>query len=144
MKEKIKRIGLVLSAVLMLSIATLGTLGTTSVSYAAPKGSEACAGAQFASGDVNCATDDSGITVSKVVGWVGTVTQWLLYAVGAVCVIFIIIGGIKYATSGGDSEKVKKAKDTLLYALIGLAIAILAGFIVSLVVNALTEVRTTT
>jgi hypothetical protein len=52
-------------------------------------------------------------------------------------VIFIIIGGIRYATSGGDSDKVKKAKDTLLYALIGLGISLLANVIVSLVTNML-------
>jgi hypothetical protein len=133
MKEKIKRIGLVLSAMLLLSFATLGTLSGASVSAASR--ADVCTGAKGAMDDVNC--EESGVTVAKVFEWVGTVTTWLLWAVGAVCVVFIVIGGIKYATSGGDSEKVKKAKDTLLYAVIGLAVALLAGVIVSLVVNGL-------
>lgn len=136
MKEKIKRIGLALSAVMVLSFATLSVLSGPSVSAAGadPK-KKVCEGAGDAIAIKDC---EGGTSVDLVWGWVGTITGWLLTAVGAICVIFIIIGGIKYATSGGDSEKVKKAKDTLLYALIGLAIAILAGVIVSLVTGNLT------
>ena len=58
---------------------------------------------------------------------------------GLVAVIFIIIGGINYMTSAGDPNKVKKAKDTILYAVIGLVICVLAFAIVNFVItNALT------
>lgn len=50
---------------------------------------------------------------------------------GLVAVVFIIIGGINYMTSAGDPGKVKKAKDTILYALIGLIICALAFAIVN-------------
>lgn len=53
---------------------------------------------------------------------------------GIVAVIFIVIGGINYVTSTGDSSKVKKAKDTILYALIGLVICALAFAIVNWVI----------
>ena len=55
-------------------------------------------------------------------------------ALGIVAVIVIIIGGIGYMTSNGDASKVKKAKDTILYGVIGLAIAALAFAIVNFVI----------
>ena len=48
-----------------------------------------------------------------------------------VCVVVVIIGGVSYMTSGGDSGKVKKAKDTILYGVIGLVICALAFAIVN-------------
>ncbi|MBR2754076.1 hypothetical protein IKD82_02880 [Candidatus Saccharibacteria bacterium] len=54
---------------------------------------------------------------------------------GLVAVIFIIIGGIQYITSEGDAAKTKKAKDTILYAFIGLIICALAFVIVNWVIR---------
>lgn len=51
-----------------------------------------------------------------------------------VAVVFVIIGGVQYMTSTGDSGKTKKAKDTILYALIGLAVCALAFVIVNFVI----------
>lgn len=53
--------------------------------------------------------------------------------VGIVAVIMIIIGGFRYITSGGDSGKVNSAKDTILYAIIGLVVVALAQFLVRFV-----------
>ncbi len=50
---------------------------------------------------------------------------------GLVAVIFVVIGGINYMTSGGDSGKIQKAKNTILYALIGILICALAFAIVN-------------
>jgi hypothetical protein len=55
--------------------------------------------------------------------------------VGVIAVIMIIVGGLKYITSSGDSSNVNSAKNTLLYALIGLAIVALAQVIVRFVLN---------
>ncbi len=55
---------------------------------------------------------------------------------GIVCAVIIVIGGISYVTSAGDSQKIAKAKNTITYAAIGLAITLLAAAIVNLVVNA--------
>lgn len=65
------------------------------------------------------------------------VTNTILYIVGIVAVIMLIIGGIRYVISGGDSKKVTDAKNTILYAIIGLVIAFLAFAIVNFVVSAL-------
>ena len=60
-----------------------------------------------------------------------------LFAVGALSVIMLIWGGIRYTTSAGDSNKVTAAKNTVLYAIVGLVIAILAYAIVNMVINRL-------
>ncbi len=65
------------------------------------------------------------------------VTNTILYIVGIIAVIMLIIGGIKYVVSGGDSKKVTDAKNTVLYAIIGLVIAFLAFAIVNFVISAL-------
>ena len=55
--------------------------------------------------------------------------------VGIVAVIMIIYGGFRYITSGGDSGGVGSAKNTLIYAIVGLIIVALAQFIVHFVLN---------
>lgn len=55
--------------------------------------------------------------------------------VGVIAVIMIIVGGLKYITSGGDSSKVGAAKNTLIYAIIGLVIVALAQVIVHFVLQ---------
>ncbi|MGO3702332.1 MAG: Mbov_0395 family pilin-like conjugal transfer protein [Candidatus Saccharimonadales bacterium] len=64
------------------------------------------------------------------------VTNALLFFLGAVAVIVIITGGLMYITAAGDAGKVKNAKNTILYAVVGLVVALLAWGIVSFVVNA--------
>lgn len=64
------------------------------------------------------------------------VTQVLIYLVGAVSVIMIIVGGLRYATSNGQTQNIEAAKNTVLYAVIGLIIAIVAQAIVLFVANA--------
>ena len=65
------------------------------------------------------------------------VTNTILYIVGIIAVIMLIVGGIKYVVSGGDSKKVTDAKNTVLYAIIGLVISFLAFAIINFVVAAL-------
>ena len=62
------------------------------------------------------------------------ILQGVIGILGAVAVVIIIIGGIGYMTSSGDAGKVKKAKDTILYGLIGLIICVLAFAIVHFVI----------
>ena len=66
-----------------------------------------------------------------------TITNTVLYIVGVIAVIMLIIGGIKYVISGGDAKKVTDAKNTVLYAIIGLIIAFLAFAIVNFVITSL-------
>lgn len=68
-------------------------------------------------------------------GVIDKITSTTLYILGFLAVIMLIIGGVKYATSAGDAKAVTDAKNTILYALIGLVIAILSYSIVKFVVG---------
>jgi hypothetical protein len=70
-----------------------------------------------------------------VQGPVQTVISTLLIAIGIIAVIMIIIGGIRYTLSNGDASQIKSAKDTVLYSVIGLIVAMLAYAIVNFVVR---------
>lgn len=59
--------------------------------------------------------------------------------VGIIAVIMIIIGGFQYIVSGGDSGKVSNAKNTILYALIGLVIVAFAQFVVKFILGRITQ-----
>lgn len=63
-------------------------------------------------------------------GTLNKVVTALCIVAGAVSVIFIIVGGIKYIFSGGDSAAVASAKNTVIYALIGLLVAVFAQEII--------------
>lgn len=54
---------------------------------------------------------------------------------GLVAVIAIIVGGVSYMTASGDQSKIKKAKDTILYAVIGLVVVLLSYAIVNWVIG---------
>lgn len=66
------------------------------------------------------------------------IVNTMLYILGAISVIMIIVAGIRYTTSNGDTSAVTSAKNTLFYAIIGLVVAILAYAIVNFVVTAFT------
>ncbi len=70
-------------------------------------------------------------------GVVSRVTSILLFIVGIVAVVMIVVGGFRYIISGGDASQVQAAKNTILYALVGIIIAILAYAIVNFVVGIL-------
>lgn len=103
--------------------------------------------AMLASGNVSALTLQEGAEAARCdgcpadlfgdTGVFKQVTNTILYIVGIIAVIMLIIGGIRYVTSGGDSKKVTDAKNTVLYAIIGLVIAFLAFAIVNFVISAL-------
>jgi len=77
----------------------------------------------------NCQNDNS---LNRLVRTTISILSWL---VGVASVIVIILSGYKYITSAGDAAKVKSAKGTLIYAMVGLAIAALGQFIVYFVLT---------
>lgn len=68
-------------------------------------------------------------------GMFATVTNVLLFIVGAISVIMIIIGGLRYVLSGGDSANVTAAKNTILYAIVGIIVSLLAFAVVNFVIG---------
>ncbi len=86
-------------------------------------------GASSARG-VNQATDLFGNS-----GIFTTITNVMLFIVGAISVIMIVIGGLRYVISGGNSANVTTAKNTILYAIVGLIISIMAYAIINFVIS---------
>ena len=57
--------------------------------------------------------------------------NYALFFIGALALIFVIYGGVLFVTSGGDADKTTKARNTLLYAVIGVVVVVLAYAIVN-------------
>ncbi len=66
-----------------------------------------------------------------------TVANTLIFLVGAIAVLFLIIGGLRYVVSNGEAKNVEAAKNTILYAIIGIVVAILAYAAVKFVITSL-------
>ena len=93
----------------------------------------ACDGVeQSVSGTGKCDTSASNSTINSKLS---TVIKIISLVVGVAAVIMIIVGGFKYITSAGDPAKVSSAKDTILYAIIGLIIVAMAQMIVRFVLK---------
>ncbi len=72
-----------------------------------------------------------------VSGIVNTITKfggWLLLIAGALAVVMVVIGGLRYMTSMGNSQQAEAAKKTITYAIIGLIVIVLSAFIVRLTI----------
>ncbi len=68
-----------------------------------------------------------------------TVANTLVFLVGAVSVIFLIIGGLRYVISQGEKSNVEQAKNTILYAVIGIVVAVISFALVQFVISALAK-----
>jgi ABC-type Fe3+ transport system permease subunit len=66
---------------------------------------------------------------------IAIIVNILLFLLGAIAVVMIVIGGIRYATSNGEQSAITSAKNTILYAVIGLIVAIMAYAIVNFVLD---------
>ncbi len=140
MITKIKRFIFITATTLMVAVPGVLPLG---IAAAAPNcnatGSNIAAGA---TGALTTTTNPTSITCGGTdtsTGSVGTIANNIVtifsYIVGAVSIIMIIYGGFRYVTSGGDQNAVGSAKNTLIYAIVGLVIVALAQLIVHFVLN---------
>ena len=75
-----------------------------------------------------------GDTNLQLTNMVTSIINGIIGVLGFVCVVVMIVGGVNYMISAGDSGKVTKAKNTILYGLIGLVICVLAFAIVNFVI----------
>ena len=85
-----------------------------------------------------CAASSSDAT-DQINRIVKTIINLLSAVVGIVAVIMIIVGGFRYITSGGNDASVTSAKNTILYAIIGLVVVALAQVIVRFTLSKLTN-----
>jgi len=87
--------------------------------------------------DTSDAIKDAGVTeewgMVCLLNTIYTVTNWIFYIMTLVAVLMIVFGGFTYITAAGDPAKAGKGKSILTYAIIGLAIALVAKLIPSLV-----------
>lgn len=118
--------------IVSLAIAAVPLAMPVAVHAQADIDSNLCAGANLQVGNTNCDEGDPESTVNDIIA---TVINIFSIVVGVVSVIMIIIGGLKYITSGGDSGNVSGAKNTILYAIVGLVVVALAQIIVRFVLT---------
>lgn len=125
MKRIYKRAAILAAAIAVL---TFSALPLSAVNAQTKR--DVCAGVAAAGGTCNEA--GSGTTVNKIIGLAVDILSTL---VGVVAVVMIIVGGFKYITSSGDSSNVQSAKNTILYAIVGLVIVAMAQVITGFVLD---------
>lgn len=84
-----------------------------------------------------CKIKDAQGAESAIGRIVSSITQFLVFIIGGLSVLMVVIGGLMYVLSGGDSNNTKRAKDTILYAIIGLVVALVAQGLVTFVLSKL-------
>lgn len=104
----------------------------TATVYAASTSNINCGVTGNLTGENCTVTDEGSNTVTKTIQ---TVIRMFQIIVGLISVFMIIFGGLKYITSGGSDAAVKSAKNTILYAVIGLVIVAIAEAIVQFVLK---------
>ena len=83
-------------------------------------------------------TSEMPTTIFGNTGIFTRIVSVMLFTVGILSIIMLIFGGLRYIISNGDSKKVEAAKNTILYAIIGLIVAIMSYAIVNFVVSSFT------
>jgi cytochrome bd-type quinol oxidase subunit 2 len=136
MTRKFKNIAVALS---MLCLSAAPILALPAVATAAVNiTSGVCSGTNFdISGN---GTGCPSTSATSFQGLLDNVVNIFSAIVGVIAVIMIIVGGLRYITSGGDSSRVGAAKTTIIYALVGLVVVVLAQLIVHFVINQATSV----
>ena len=135
MKKYILRISL--GVLLLVGITGFALFGNVGSGLAALTPNQQAVCESIGSGPECVETDDQGGT--KVDSVVNTIVKLLGWAAGILAVIMIIVSGIKYISSGGDSSKIASAKNALVYAIVGIIIVALSQVIVRFVLGQTTK-----
>jgi hypothetical protein len=121
---------LLLGFVMLAQLALLAVAPAPAV-FASAATDDACAKLQLVDPDATCSdTVETAVTPLR-----DKVISALAFIVGSVSVIAMIYGGFRFVISNGDQNAVKQSKDTILYAVVGLVVALLAQAIVSFVLS---------
>lgn len=117
--------------------AVLMVLGLSGVATMSPAYALVCADGKT---PVNSLTEcpewnNSQLSQKGLMDTLQVVINVIVGVIGFVAVLMIIMGGISFATSQGDSSKVAKARNTILYGVVGLVVALLAFAIVNFVLT---------
>jgi hypothetical protein len=129
-----KKTLLIIASILSLSFASVPFLSLSSYATSSINQVATSAKQQVQQG-INDAGGTANTTSAQTL--IGNIVNTMLFLVGVLSVIMIIYGGIQYVISVGDSGKVAKAKNTIIYAVVGLIVAILSYAIVNFVISQL-------
>lgn len=121
---------LIMKRILALSlvIITIGIVGLSMPHLAHAVCGDPTAQNQSIQNGLNCGTSPTTVPVA-----IQRTINILLYITGIISIIVVIVGGLRYVLSGGDPKNTAAAKDTILYAVIGLVVSLLAYAIVNFV-----------
>ena len=126
MKQIVKKIDFLKTAEIILAV----------VLCAAPIAASALALPACGPGGINGVNCSAGTSVT---GLITTVINWMLALAGLIAVLFLIIGGFRYITAGGNAETAEAGQTTVINAIIGIVIIILSYVIVNVVSNLVTN-----
>jgi hypothetical protein len=128
LKTFITSLALTLMGVSILSLSGASALAPN-LNVMADFKTDACSGlTQLGNSGQDCSSKDNPIK-----NIMRSIISILSYVVGGLSIIMIVVSGLRFITSGGDSNKVSSAKSALIYALVGIAVAALAQALVHLV-----------
>jgi beta-lactamase regulating signal transducer with metallopeptidase domain len=143
MIKKLKLVILSLSSLLFIAAPlaiAIPTYADTSTTATNDIQNNLCQGSNL---DVSTTSNTCAATVpdagTSVTTTIKKIINILSVVIGAVAVVMIIIGGFRYVTSGGNAESTKSARQTIVYAIVGLIIVALAQIIVHFVLNAVSS-----
>jgi hypothetical protein len=139
MKSLIRKITLMLSAFLVSGGLTFAVAAVPAHAQLDPE-NPICKGVALTGPDDSC--EDTGEGKDSFSTVIKNVINIFSIVVGAVSVIMIIVGGFRYVISNGDSNGVSGAKNTILYAIVGLVIVLFAQVIVRFVLTNLSKPTT--
>ena len=125
------KIKLILSSLMLtLAVATTGAALVVAPAGAQSPEQSACEGSGGAWSGTTCTHGTRTVT-----GTIKNVGNIIVFITGAISVLMIIIGGLRYVTSGGDQGGITSAKNTILYAVVGLIVSVMAYAIVNFVLT---------
>jgi beta-lactamase regulating signal transducer with metallopeptidase domain len=130
------------TVIFSVAVAIVSLTGVATVHAATPPKIN-CADPQTSQEAIQCGASNSNKVIddpgpaatTSLNGTIDAIVNVLSVVVAAVAVIMIMIGGFRYVTSGGKQESVAGAKNTIMYAIIGLVIVALAQVIVKFVIH---------
>ena len=136
--NKIKDIAKEAGAVLTIAALTVATTGTRVFAVGGEEEESGGGGGSAATGKAQQGVDNVNPgAATQLEPMIQTILNVVFGVVGIVAVIMIIIGGVNYTMSQGDTQKIQKAKNTIMYGIIGLVITLLAFAIVNFVLDGL-------
>lgn len=129
-----KRITRLITGSLVTVVAMMGLISTVSITTAGTAYANTNAD-KVQSGVTDIGGGDAGNKASDLTAVINNVINLLLFIIGVIAVIMIIVGGIRYTTSAGDQAQVTGAKNTILYAIVGLVVAVMSYALVNFVLT---------